>query len=169
MLRAESGRRHEHGERARRVLDEGVAVRQRPVQEALGVALVDVQVAKARGAEEPAVRDRASGEEDRCSGEGGQERISPPRGHAERLLHLVTGPAAARAAARAEGAAARSEGAEAARPEGAAEEPPAAAAAPCPWSSGSRSRTSGCSSRWAEAARRSTRTGPWSTAATRPG
>ena len=71
---AEGGRRQEDGERAGRVLDEDVAVGQRPVQEPLGVALVDVDVAEPRRAEEPAVGDGAGGEVDRDRDERGAQR-----------------------------------------------------------------------------------------------
>jgi len=65
MRSPERRRRHEDRERTRRVLDEHDAVGLVPVQEALGVALVDVDVAEAGRAEQPAVRDCAGRQEDR--------------------------------------------------------------------------------------------------------
>ncbi len=99
--RAERGRRHEDRKRSRRVLDEDVAVRQLPVQELLRVALVDVHVPKPRGTEEPAVGDRAGGDEDGHGNERSTQRVP----HARRLearLHAATAAVqavAARAAA----------------------------------------------------------------------
>jgi len=74
VRRAEGGRRQEDRERTRRVLDEDVAVGQRSVQQPLRVALVDVDVAKARRAEEPAVRDGACGDVDGDRDKRGAQR-----------------------------------------------------------------------------------------------
>src|SRR5205807_10455118 len=76
--------------RARRVLDEHVAVGQMPVQEALGVALVDVDVAEAGRAKQAAVRDRAGREEDRHRHEPGEQRVARA-GRAETLHAYGTG------------------------------------------------------------------------------
>jgi uncharacterized membrane protein YgcG len=71
---AERGRRQEDRERSRRILDEDVPVGQRPVEQVLGVALVDVDVAEPRGAGKAAVRNSAGGEVDRDRYERGAQR-----------------------------------------------------------------------------------------------
>src|SRR5205823_6541010 len=57
-------------------LDEHVAVGQVPVQEALGVALVDVDVTEAGRAEQPSVRDCAGRQEDRRRDEPGEQCVA---------------------------------------------------------------------------------------------
>jgi hypothetical protein len=74
VARAEGRRRKEDGERAGRVLDEDVAVGEISVQEPLRVALVDVEIAKAGGAEQAAVRDGARGQVERNRDRGGPQR-----------------------------------------------------------------------------------------------
>jgi len=71
------GRREEHRERPRRVLDEDVAVRDHFAQEAVRVDPVEMNVAVALGAEETAVGNRAGEEEERrgeCRDARGQLR-----------------------------------------------------------------------------------------------
>jgi hypothetical protein len=76
---AERGRRQEDRERAGRVLDEDVAVGQRPMQQLLGVPLVDVNVAEPGRAEEAAVGNGAGDEVDRDGDERGAQRRLHPR------------------------------------------------------------------------------------------
>src|SRR5207342_14109 len=84
-------------------LDEDVAVGQLSVQEALRVALVDVDVTEPGGPEEPTVGDGAGGDEDGQRYERSTQRVP----HARRLearLHAATAAVeaeAARAVARA--------------------------------------------------------------------
>ena len=75
----QNGRRKEHRERSRRVLDEDVAVGQVAAQEAVGVDAVDVDVAVPLGAEEAAVGNRA-GEEEQRRGERRDARGQPRAG-----------------------------------------------------------------------------------------
>ena len=90
----EGGRRHEDRKGAGWVLDEDVAIGQRPVQELLGVALVDVDVPEAGRASQPAVGDGAGDEVDRNRDERGAQRRfhSAPTGS---VLAAAVGPAAA--------------------------------------------------------------------------
>ena len=110
MPGAERGRRQEDREGAGRVLDEDVAIGQRPVQELLGVALVDVDVAEARRAEEAAVGHGAGGEVDRDRDERGAQR----RFHGYRPACSAVAEAAGPAEAEAAGPAAVAAGAPAA-------------------------------------------------------
>ena len=74
MAGAEGSRRQEDREGARRVFDEHVPIGQRPVQELLGIALVDVQVAEPRRPEQAAVGDGASRQENRNRDDCGAQR-----------------------------------------------------------------------------------------------
>jgi hypothetical protein len=149
---AEGRRRQEDREGPGRVLDEDVAVGQRPVQEALRVALVDVDVTEARRSEEPAVGDRAGGDEDRDRQGGSAQRRPPPRGLGAPELHPAT-PGAEEAAAR---AAEEEPGPEAEAGEAAGEAGPSPAAEPWSsrWAAGARSSSA------AAGARGSSRTAP---------
>ena len=55
MRRPESGRRKEDRQRTGRILHEEIAVGNAPVEDCGGKALVEMNVAKARSAKEPAV------------------------------------------------------------------------------------------------------------------
>jgi len=69
------GGRKKDSERAGRILHEEVAIRDVAVQEEFGVALVEVDVPEASGAEQPAVRDGAGPDVDRNADETGAHRV----------------------------------------------------------------------------------------------
>ena len=68
MRRAEGRRREEDRQRAGRILHEEIAVGNAPVEDCVGKALVEMDVAKSRGAKEPAVGNGAGPDVDRDRG-----------------------------------------------------------------------------------------------------
>lgn len=127
-------------EGAGRILDEDVAVRKVPAQEAVGVEAVQVDVPIPLGPKEAPVGNRAGREEDRRR-QAGDPRCQtqldrafwPPTSQAERAAGVVAGgpEAAARAAEEAEGGPGA---AGAARPAGAAASASDSSASSSPWS-----------------------------------
>ena len=68
VRRAEGGRREEDRQRTGRILHEEIAVGNAPVEDCVGKALVEMNVAKARSAKEPAVGDGAGPDVERDRG-----------------------------------------------------------------------------------------------------